>query len=35
MERGAFDYLTKPINIQDVKNKVKSAMDKNVLSDDE
>ncbi|MDK2978767.1 MAG: hypothetical protein PWP52_1481 [Bacteroidales bacterium] len=35
MNRGAFDYLTKPINIQDVKNKVKSAMVENVLGDDE
>ncbi|MFO7843466.1 MAG: response regulator [Bacteroidales bacterium] len=35
MDRGAFDYLTKPINIQDVKNKVKSAMVENVLGDDE
>jgi len=35
MDRGAFDYLTKPINIQDVKNKVKSAMVENVVGDDE
>ncbi|MEE4196917.1 MAG: response regulator [Bacteroidales bacterium] len=34
MDRGAFDYLTKPINIQDVKNKVKSAMVENILGDD-
>ncbi|MFO7828794.1 MAG: response regulator [Bacteroidales bacterium] len=33
MDRGAFDYLTKPINIQDVKNKVKSAMVENILDD--
>lgn len=26
---GAFDYLTKPINIHDVKNKVKAALHKN------
>lgn len=25
MKKGAFDYITKPINIQDVKNKVSSA----------
>lgn len=35
MDRGAFDYLTKPINIKDVKNKVKSAMVENVLGNDE
>lgn len=35
MDRGAFDYLTKPINIQDIKNKVKSAMVENVLGDDD
>ncbi|MFK5970585.1 MAG: response regulator [Candidatus Marithrix sp.] len=26
MDRGAFDYLTKPINIKDLINKVQSAM---------
>jgi len=26
MDKGAFDYITKPINIQDVRNKVKTAM---------
>jgi CheY-like chemotaxis protein len=26
LDKGAFDYITKPINIQDVRNKVKSAM---------
>ncbi|PLX23066.1 MAG: hypothetical protein C0597_01480 [Marinilabiliales bacterium] len=26
MDNGAFDYITKPINIKDVRNKVKSAM---------
>lgn len=26
MDIGAFDYITKPINVQDVKNKVESAM---------
>ena len=31
MDRGAFDYLTKPINIQDVRNKVKSAMIESIL----
>lgn len=35
MDCGAFDYLTKPINIKDVKNKVKSAMVENVLGNDE
>lgn len=25
MDKGAFDYITKPINIQDVRNKVQSA----------
>lgn len=25
MDKGAFDYITKPINIQDLKNKIKSA----------
>lgn len=29
MDLGAFDYVTKPINIQDVKNKIKAAMIKN------
>lgn len=33
MDLGAFDYLTKPINIQDVKNKVKSAMIENIRDD--
>ncbi len=28
MDRGAFDYITKPINIKDLKHKVKSAMGK-------
>lgn len=27
MDLGAFDYLTKPINIHDVKNKVRAAVD--------
>lgn len=31
LERGAFDYITKPINIQDVRNKVKSAMIESIL----
>lgn len=31
MDKGAFDYITKPINIQDVRNKVKLAMDANSL----
>lgn len=31
MDKGAFDYITKPINIQDVKNKVKSAMIESIL----
>lgn len=31
LDKGAFDYITKPINIQDVKNKVKSAMIESVL----
>ncbi|MCD4833065.1 MAG: response regulator [Bacteroidales bacterium] len=31
MDLGAFDYLTKPLNIQDVKNKVKSAMIESIL----
>ncbi|MCG8410744.1 MAG: response regulator [Bacteroidales bacterium] len=26
LDKGAFDYITKPINIRDVRNKVKSAM---------
>ena len=26
LDLGAFDYITKPINIQDVRNKVKSAL---------
>jgi len=29
MDLGAFDYLTKPINIHDVKNKVRAALHKN------
>ena len=31
MDLGAFDYLTKPFNIQDVKNKVKSAIIESTL----
>ena len=31
MDNGAFDYITKPINIQDVRNKVKSAMIESIL----
>lgn len=31
LDRGAFDYITKPINIQDVRNKVKSAMIESAL----
>lgn len=31
MDKGAFDYITKPINIQDVRNKVKSAMIESIL----
>ncbi len=31
MDLGAFDYITKPINIQDVRNKVKSAMLDNIV----
>ena len=31
LDRGAFDYITKPINIQDVRNKVKSAMIESIL----
>lgn len=31
LDKGAFDYITKPINIQDVRNKVKSAMIESVL----
>ena len=27
LDLGAFDYLTKPINIQDIRNKVKAALD--------
>lgn len=27
MDRGASDYITKPINIEDLKNKVRSAME--------
>lgn len=30
LDRGAYDYITKPINIQGVKNKVKSAMNENI-----
>ncbi|MCB2195238.1 MAG: response regulator [Bacteroidetes bacterium] len=28
MDKGAFDYLTKPINIHDLKNKVRAAITK-------
>ena len=31
LDKGAFDYITKPINIQDVRNKVKSAMIGSIL----
>lgn len=31
MDRGAFDYLTKPINIRDLINKVQSAMVEGIL----
>ena len=31
LDHGAFDYITKPINIQDVRNKVKSAMIESIL----
>jgi len=31
LDKGAFDYITKPINIQDVRNKVKSAMIESTL----
>lgn len=31
MDRGAFDYITKPINIQDLINKVQSAMAEGIL----
>ena len=31
LDKGAFDYITKPINILDVRNKVKSAMEGSVL----
>ena len=31
LAKGAFDYITKPINIQDVRNKVNSAMIESVL----
>ena len=30
LDKGAFDYITKPINIQDVKNKVKLAMKESI-----
>jgi len=31
MDKGAFDYITKPINIQDVRNKVKTAMIESII----
>ena len=31
LDKGAFDYITKPINIHDVRNKVKSAMIESIL----
>jgi DNA-binding NtrC family response regulator len=31
MDRGAFDFITKPINIQDLINKVQSAMAEGIL----
>ena len=31
LDKGASDYITKPINIQDVRNKVKSAMIESIL----
>lgn len=31
LDKGAFDYITKPINIQDVRNKVKSAIIESIL----
>lgn len=31
LDKGAFDYITKPINVQDVKNKVESAITESIL----
>jgi len=31
LDRGAFDYITKPINIQNVKSVIKSAMNESFL----